>query len=166
MAGHWLLNFSLQPSAFEIWRRWMGIEPTWDLIEPHAGFEDQERHQVAPHLRARPFRHGRNARKNIRAKSSPHLARTKKHFQPESCVSDCNANARRLHGKIGCPIWSIFEFAPPLHPRQNLRRRRGDWHPPESATATRRRPKPTWIFRIFPSHGQPEWKPSRPFSNR
>ena len=29
----------------------MGIEPTWDFVEPHAGFEDQERHQVAPHLR-------------------------------------------------------------------------------------------------------------------
>lgn len=28
----------------------MGIEPTWDFVEPHAGFEDQERHQVAPHL--------------------------------------------------------------------------------------------------------------------
>lgn len=21
----------------------MGIEPTWDFVEPHAGFEDQER---------------------------------------------------------------------------------------------------------------------------
>ena len=30
----------------------MGIEPTWDFVEPHAGFEDQERHQVASHLRA------------------------------------------------------------------------------------------------------------------
>ncbi len=30
----------------------MGIEPTWDLFEPHTGFEDQERHQVALHLRA------------------------------------------------------------------------------------------------------------------
>ena len=29
----------------------MGIEPTWDFVEPHAGFEDQERHQVALHLR-------------------------------------------------------------------------------------------------------------------
>ena len=28
----------------------MGIEPTWDFVEPHAGFEDQERHQVALHL--------------------------------------------------------------------------------------------------------------------
>jgi hypothetical protein len=28
----------------------MGIEPTWDLVEPHAGFEDQERHQIALHL--------------------------------------------------------------------------------------------------------------------
>jgi hypothetical protein len=32
------------------WRRWMGIEPTWDFVEPHAGFEDQERHQAALHL--------------------------------------------------------------------------------------------------------------------
>ena len=30
----------------------MGIEPTWDFVEPHAGFEDQERHQAALHLRA------------------------------------------------------------------------------------------------------------------
>ncbi len=29
----------------------MGIEPTWDLVEPHAGFEDQERHQNALRLR-------------------------------------------------------------------------------------------------------------------
>jgi hypothetical protein len=29
------------------WRRRMGIEPTWDFVEPHTGFEDQERHQVA-----------------------------------------------------------------------------------------------------------------------
>ncbi len=28
----------------------MGIEPTWDFVEPHAGFEDQERHQAALHL--------------------------------------------------------------------------------------------------------------------
>ncbi len=34
----------------------MGIEPTWDLVESHAGFEDQERHQVAPHLRGGWFR--------------------------------------------------------------------------------------------------------------
>ena len=32
------------------WRRRMGIEPTWDFVEPHTGFEDQERHQVALHL--------------------------------------------------------------------------------------------------------------------
>ena len=30
----------------------MGIEPTWDFVEPHHGFEDQERHQVALRLRA------------------------------------------------------------------------------------------------------------------
>ena len=29
----------------------MGIEPTWDFVEPHHGFEDQERHQVALRLR-------------------------------------------------------------------------------------------------------------------
>ena len=28
----------------------MGIEPTWDLLKPHTGFEDQERHQAACHL--------------------------------------------------------------------------------------------------------------------
>ncbi len=28
----------------------MGIEPTWDFVEFHAGFEDQERHQAALHL--------------------------------------------------------------------------------------------------------------------
>ena len=33
------------------WRRRMGIEPTWDFVEPHRGFEDQERHQVALRLR-------------------------------------------------------------------------------------------------------------------
>ena len=34
------------------WRRRMGIEPTWDFVEPHHGFEDQERHQVALRLPA------------------------------------------------------------------------------------------------------------------
>ena len=34
------------------WRRRMGIEPTWDFVEPHHGFEDQERHQVALRLQA------------------------------------------------------------------------------------------------------------------
>ncbi len=29
----------------------MGIEPTWDFVESHAGFEDQERHQNALRLR-------------------------------------------------------------------------------------------------------------------
>jgi hypothetical protein len=28
----------------------MGIEPTWDFVEPHHGFEDQERHQDALRL--------------------------------------------------------------------------------------------------------------------
>ena len=28
----------------------MGIEPTWDFVEPHTGFEDQERHRAASHL--------------------------------------------------------------------------------------------------------------------
>ena len=32
----------------------MGIEPTWDFVEPHLGFEDQERHQVALRLRHGP----------------------------------------------------------------------------------------------------------------
>ena len=41
--------------AFELqqitdWRRWMGIEPTWDFVEPHAGFEDQRMHQQSNHL--------------------------------------------------------------------------------------------------------------------
>lgn len=31
----------------------MGIEPTWDWLKPHTGFEDQERHQAASHLRWR-----------------------------------------------------------------------------------------------------------------
>ncbi len=34
----------------------MGIEPTWDFVEPHSGFEDRERHQVALHLRDRALR--------------------------------------------------------------------------------------------------------------
>ena len=29
----------------------MGIEPTWNFVESHTGFEDQERHQIALHLR-------------------------------------------------------------------------------------------------------------------
>ena len=29
----------------------MGIEPTWDFVEPHHGFEDQTTHQQWNHLR-------------------------------------------------------------------------------------------------------------------
>ena len=39
------------------WRRRMGIEPTWELIDSHTGFEDQERHQA-------PFTPGKNASVN------------------------------------------------------------------------------------------------------
>ena len=43
------------------WRRRMGIEPTWDFVEPHSGFEDRERHQVALHLRDRALRRRQHA---------------------------------------------------------------------------------------------------------
>ncbi len=39
----------------------MGIEPTWDFVEPHHGFEDQERHQVALRLRENALRRRRMA---------------------------------------------------------------------------------------------------------
>ena len=39
----------------------MGIEPIWDFVEPHTGFEDQERHQVAPHLHAGSWYHLRTS---------------------------------------------------------------------------------------------------------
>jgi hypothetical protein len=41
------------------WRRRMGIEPTWNFVEPHHGFEDQERHQVALRLRENEARGSR-----------------------------------------------------------------------------------------------------------
>ena len=56
--GRWMLNVECFPFENEEedqkgnWRRWMGIEPTWDFVEPHHGFEDQERHQVALRLHA------------------------------------------------------------------------------------------------------------------
>ena len=55
----------------------MGIEPTWDFVEPHAGFEDQERHQVAPHLRAGWIRRlpGADAKWFQRAESPCYLVR-------------------------------------------------------------------------------------------
>ena len=31
----------------------MGIEPTWDFVEPHAGFEDQDRHQPGKRFRVK-----------------------------------------------------------------------------------------------------------------
>jgi hypothetical protein len=63
----------------------MGIEPTWDWIEPHAGFEDQERHQVAPHLRAGLLRRLQNANLNYcrRTGSHKYLARFGGEFQSE-----------------------------------------------------------------------------------
>ncbi len=42
----WRLRHSFHERHGE-WRRRMGIEPTWDLVESHTGFEDRERHQVA-----------------------------------------------------------------------------------------------------------------------
>src|ERR1035437_5370912 len=46
------------------WRRRMGIEPTWDFVEPHHGFEDQERHQVALRLQENEPRRLRLAPQN------------------------------------------------------------------------------------------------------
>ncbi len=37
----------------------MGIEPTWDWLKPHTGFEDQERHQAASHLQHRVPQHAK-----------------------------------------------------------------------------------------------------------
>jgi hypothetical protein len=37
----------------------MGIEPTRNLIEPHTGFEDLERHQAAGHLPLETHSHPR-----------------------------------------------------------------------------------------------------------
>lgn len=38
-------------------RKWMGIEPTWDLIsKPHNGFEIRGRHQACRHFRKRESR--------------------------------------------------------------------------------------------------------------
>ena len=55
-----ILQHSVAPQ-FSNWRRRMGIEPTWDFVEPHTGFEDQERHQVALHLRDGAIRRLQNA---------------------------------------------------------------------------------------------------------
>lgn len=34
----------------------MGIEPTWDFVEPHNGFEDRGMHQQCEHLHVTPVR--------------------------------------------------------------------------------------------------------------
>jgi len=34
----------------------MGIEPTWDFVEPHAGFEDHDMHQSCKHLHNKDLR--------------------------------------------------------------------------------------------------------------
>ena len=70
----------------------MGIEPTWDFVEPHAGFEDQERHQAAAHLRAAPLRRppGAGAIHFRRAASQEHydpIARTFQ-FKRKMCFAD------------------------------------------------------------------------------
>jgi hypothetical protein len=63
----------------------MGIEPTWDFVEPHAGFEDQERHQVAPHLRAGSLRDLKRACLDYfrPVESRPHLSRFERQVQSE-----------------------------------------------------------------------------------
>ena len=50
----------------------MGIEPTRDFVEPHAGFEDQERHQAACHLR-QEHSSALRGRTRLRAPPSGHL---------------------------------------------------------------------------------------------
>jgi hypothetical protein len=47
----------------------MGIEPTWDFVEPHVGFEDRERHQVALHL------HDETHHRRLRMASVNHFRR-------------------------------------------------------------------------------------------
>ena len=74
----------------------MGIEPTWDFVEPHAGFEDQERHQAAPHLHNGSLRrlpmagviHFR------RAASHLYFDRLERMFQPESIAPKSIAGAQ------------------------------------------------------------------------
>jgi hypothetical protein len=41
----------------------MGIEPTWNFVESHTGFEDQERHQIALHLHIKHLRSNLTHRK-------------------------------------------------------------------------------------------------------
>ena len=67
----------------------MGIEPTWDFVEPHAGFEDQERHQAAAHLHAAPLR--RLSLAGViqfrRAASQKHYDRFERTFQSKYLVA-------------------------------------------------------------------------------
>jgi len=52
----------------------MGIEPTWNFVEPHHGFEDQERHQVALRLQAYYVSAARGLNRRALARHLPHVS--------------------------------------------------------------------------------------------
>ena len=66
----------------------MGIEPTWDFVEPHNSFEDCERHQVACHLRDGILRRLQDATDGpgcrFQTAAWPHWRRFRGGFQSES----------------------------------------------------------------------------------
>src|ERR1039458_53430 len=136
----------------------MGIEPTWDFVEPHAGFEDQERHQVAPHLR-----------RMVGASSNFWWADSFEHFAHTAKVE--KAKGRMLKRRVAelrflnFSLISISGFARPARPARNLPRQFDDLSLPGAARATRAHPTPIWILRIFPSTVRQEKKPGWRFSN-
>ena len=76
----------------------MGIEPTWDFVEPHAGFEDQERHQVAPHLHTKSM-------PRLPKGGVVHFRRAVSHHYFDRSERLIQTNYRGLRGAITSPVF-------------------------------------------------------------
>ncbi len=80
------------------WRRRMGIEPTWNFVEPHHGFEDQERHQVALRLRHNGTR---SSRKSQRESASTFNTRVTSGAVMKQMTGHFNMNTGETHEYFG-----------------------------------------------------------------
>ena len=76
----------------------MGIEPTWNFVEPHHGFEDQERHQVALRLHGDEPRCGRKLPPQSPAGMS--IKRVTPGAVMKQAARHFNPNTSKAHGYI------------------------------------------------------------------
>ncbi len=81
----------------------MGIEPTRDFVEPHTGFEDQERHQAARHLQPTSSRRPpwAGALDFHRAVSRPYFAKYARRFQGKLNPTGAEGRTTKIFACLG-----------------------------------------------------------------